>query len=127
MKKMIFLAMLFLATGASAWTLKTGTYYLSGSNSEWGGNNYQGEVVIAPQGDNYSVVWRVGSRQTQVGVGILQDDILSVAFTDLSNSTFWGVVSYRVGPRGELEGRWASQNGLSQKPEYLVWQNYSTY
>lgn len=127
MKKWILLAMLFLSTGAYAWTLKTGTYDLSGGNSTWGGTGYQGEVIIAPQGDNYSVIWRVGSRQTQLGIGILQDDVLSVAFTDLSNSTFWGVASYRVGPWGELEGKWSSYDGQSQKLERLVWKTYSTY
>ena len=127
MKKWILLAMLFFSTGAYAWTLKTGTYDLSGGNSNWGGSGYQGEVIIAPQGDNYTVIWRVGTRQTQLGVGILQDDILSVAFTDLSNSTFWGVASYRVGPWGELEGKWSSYDGQAQKPERLVWKSYSTY
>lgn len=119
--------MLFLATGAYAWTLQTGTYDLSGGNTSWGTGAYHGEVVIAPQGDNYSVIWRVGSRQTQVGIGILQDDILSVAFTDLSNNLFWGVASYRVRPFGELEGKWTSADGQTQKPEFLSWKNYSTY
>lgn len=126
MKRILILAMLFLATGAYAWTLKTGTYDLVGGNSDWG-NSYHGEVVIAPQGDVYKVIWRVGSNQTQVGVGILQDDVLSVAFTDLAKNTFWGVVSYRVGPWGELEGRWANYDGYNHKPEKLVWKSYSTY
>jgi hypothetical protein len=128
MKKAIFLVALFmgLVNGAYAWTLKTGTYDLSGGNSSWG-SSYQGEVIIEPQGNNYRVIWLVGTRQTQVGVGILQDDILSVAFTDVSNSTFWGVASYRVGPFGELEGRWTSVDGQTQKPEYLAWKSYSTY
>ena len=129
MKKTILLMFVFLAmaSGVHAWTLKTGTYHLSGGNSEWGGSGYQGEVVIAPQGDNYSVTWYVGSKQTQAGVGILQDDILSVAFVDFSNPNFWGVASYRIGPWGELEGRWTSHEGRTQKPEHLIWKNHSLY
>ena len=127
MKKMFFLIAMLLVSSTYAWTLKTGTYDLSGGNSSWSGTGYHGEVIIAPQGDNYSVIWRVGSKQTQVGVGILQDDILSVAFTDLSNPSFWGVASYRVGPWGELEGRWTSYTDVSHKPEHLVWKNHFTY
>jgi hypothetical protein len=127
MKKMFFIVMLFLGfvQGAYAWTLQTGTYDLSGGNTSWSG--YRGEVVIAPQGENYSVVWRVGTKQAQIGIGILQDDILSVAFTDLSNNSFWGVASYRVRPFGSLEGVWTSADGTVQKPEYLSWKNYSIY
>lgn len=118
---------LSFASGAYAWTLKTGTYDLSGGNGNWGGTGYHGEVVIAPQGDNYSVIWRVGSKQTQVGIGILQDDILSIAFTDLSNPSFWGVAAYRVGPWGELEGKWSSYDAVTYKPEHLIWKNHYTY
>lgn len=123
---MVFLALSF-ANGAFAWTLKTGTYDLSGGNNNWGVNGYHGQVIIAPQGNNYSVIWRIDGRQTQVGVGILQEDILSVAFTDFSNNGFWGVASYRVRPFGELEGVWTSYSDVIQKPEHLVWQSYSTF
>lgn len=126
MKKAFFLLVLFLANGLCAWTLRTGTYDLSGGNNNWSAG-YQGEVVITPQGENYSVVWRIGNRQTQIGIGILQDDVLSVAFTDLSNNTFWGVASYRVKLFGDLDGRWTSYDGTVQKPEYLTWKSYSTY
>lgn len=128
MKRMFFTiaAFLSLVSGAYAWTLKTGTYDLSGGNGSFG-SGYQGEVIIAPHGENYSVVWRVGARQTQVGIGIVQDDVFSVAFSDLSNSTFWGVACYRIGPWGELEGKWSSYDGTIQKPEHLTWKSYSIY
>ena len=129
MKKMIFLMALFLslANGAYAWTLKSGTYDVSGANSDWSGTGYRGEVVIIPQGDTCKVIWRVGTQQTQVGIGILQDDVFSVAFTDLSNPSFWGIASYRVGPWGDLEGRWCTYDGVTTKPETLRWRNYNTY
>lgn len=128
MKKMFLLiTALILVSSAHAWTLKTGTYALSGGNSSWGGSSYEGELVVAPQGENYSVIWRIGNRQAQIGVGILQDDILSVAFTDYSNPTFWGVAVFRVKAFGELEGSWTDYNGTIAKPEYCVWKSYSTY
>ena len=126
MKKWILLMILFLAQAGYAWTLKPGTYNLSGGNSFWG-SSYEGEVVICPNGENYRVIWKIGTSQTQVGVGVLQGDILSVAFTDLSKPSFWGVISYRVKPFGELEGKWASYESHSQKAEYLVWKNDFIY
>lgn len=129
MKKMIILvvALFLFATNAEARTLKTGTYALSGGNSEWSSSGYQGEVVIAPQGDNYKVIWRINNRQAQVGVGIFQNDILSVAFTDASNPSFWGVASFRLKPFGEIEGRWTSFGGTTSKPEYLIWKSDLIY
>lgn len=126
MKKGFFLIAMFLslASSAHAWTLKTGTYALSGGNSNWSGSGYQGELTITPQGDNYSVIWRIGNRQAQIGIGILQDDVLSVAFIDAANPSFWGVASYRVKAFGELEGKWSAFDGTTNKPEYLVWKSY---
>ena len=129
MKKMIFLMAIFLSFASSsyAWTLKSGTYDVAGGNSDWGGTGYRGEVVIIPQGDTSKVIWRINGQQTQVGIGILQDDVFSVAFTDLSNAAFWGIASYRVGPWGDLEGRWCSFDQATTKPEVLKWRNYNTY
>ena len=121
------IAFLTLTSSAYSWTLKTGTYDLSGGNNNWGNAGYHGEVVIAPQGDHYSVIWRIGSKQSQVGVGVLQDNILSVAFTDIANPSFWGVASYRIGIWGDLEGTWTSYNGAEAKPEHLIWKNHFTY
>lgn len=128
MKKTVFLMALFLSFVSSgyAWILRTGTYDLSGGNNT-GGTGYHGEVIIAPQGDNYKVTWLIGSKQAQVGVGVLHNDILSVAYVDAGNPSLWGVASYRVGPWGELEGRWTAFDGVASKPEYLVWKNYHTY
>lgn len=126
MKKTMFLAILFLGLTQSvyAWTLKTGTYELRGESRGW--NGYKGEVIIAPHGDVYTVVWLIGSKQAQIGVGILKNDILSVAFSDLTQNAFWGVASYKVGPWGDLEGTWVDYTGSSQKSEYLAWKSYST-
>jgi hypothetical protein len=120
----IFLTLVNCAYASVA--LRTGTYQLSGGNSNWGGSAYQGEVIIRQQGENYSLTWRIGSRQAQVGIGILHHDILSVSFFD-SLTQAWGVVSYRIVRDGELEGKWTMFDSYTQKPEYLIWKNYSTY
>ncbi len=128
MKKYCLLfALLFCAGNCFAFypRLWMGTYALNGVNNNWGYVSYQGEVTIQPQGENFSVVWRVGSRQTQVGVGILTGDVLSIAFTDLNASSgFWGVASFRLVADGELEGTWTTIDGLVQSPEYLVWKGF---
>jgi hypothetical protein len=126
MNKWILLAVLFFSTHAFGWTLYTGTYELK-SGTQYGSKTHLGEVVIAPQGENYKVIWRTGNGQTQIGTGILQDNILSIAFSDVSNPHFWGVASYRVKWNGELEGRWTAADGQTQTVDYLYWKSYSTY
>jgi hypothetical protein len=128
MKKTFLLCLfLCLATSAFAYSprLWMGTYYLSGGNSFWFGGGYQGEVIIQPQGDNFNVVWRVGYSQTQVGIGILHGDNLSVAFTDLNRAgTFWGVAVFQIVGEGTLEGRWTTFDGLFQRSETLLWKGF---
>ncbi len=129
MKKMgfIFACLFFvLVSTAYAGSLRTGTYQLSGGNSKWAGSAYQGDVIIKQQGENYSVTWRIGARQNQVGIGILYNSTLSVAYLDTTNNA-WGVATYRIVGDGELDGRWTTFEGVSQKPEYLIWKNSSTY
>lgn len=126
MKKMGFIFgcafLAFVNTAFASAILRSGVYQLSGGNSSWG-SSYQGDVIILPQGENYSITWRIGTRQTQVGIGILNQDILSVAYFD--NLTHaWGVASYRIIRDGELEGRWTTYESTIQKPEYLIWKSY---
>jgi hypothetical protein len=122
MKKFFTIFVLGTA-GLLGYSLRTGTYMLSGGNSKWEGSAYHGEVTIVPHGENFHVAWRIGTGQIQNGIGILYNDILSVAFLD-QRSGIWGVGSFRLVREGELEGRWTTYNGTSQKPEYLVWKGY---
>jgi hypothetical protein len=124
MKKLFLLCLVCVLSSFSYPKLWTGTYELSGGNGTYAGTGYRGEVTIQPQGDNYRVVWRIGSSQSQVGVGILDHDILSVAYCDSANNGAWGVAAFRLVSDGELEGRWASFKGTTQQPEYLIWKSY---
>lgn len=127
MKKTLICLFLGLITTAFPWALKTGTYNLTGSSAN-NGRTYHGQVIIAPQGQNYQVIWKVGNSQTQVGVGIYRDweDVLSVAYLDL-DTRVWGVASFKVGAYGELEGKWTTAEGTNQGTEYLTWQNSFLY
>jgi len=128
MKKLFLLCVLLLAATSYASPvypkLRTGTYLLSGGNTKWADSGYRGEVLIEPQGENFRVIWRIGSAQSQYGVGILSNGVLSVAYCDGSTNTNWGVASYVLVADGELQGRWTSYTGTSQKPEYLIWKGH---
>lgn len=135
MKKLtsfIFCAFLLNFSTACAWgdfwgnpDIKTGTYELKGSNSkETFFPDYKGRVIITRQGDNYHLVWIIGDAQVQTGVGILEGDILSVAYNDLSNNT-WGVMSFKVDSfMDELTGKWASHASTGYAYEQLSWRGY---
>jgi len=100
----------------------TGTYDLVGSNSRGGRVAYRGQVIIEPFGQNYRVIWMIGSNQVQAGIGILDQDelTLSVAYSDM-NSNDVGVVSFGVVNDFELEGKWATMNSYSYGWENIIW------
>jgi hypothetical protein len=127
MKKMLLCLFIAVASTTFGWSLKTGAYELSGDHGS-GTRSYQGRVIILPQGENYRVIWEIGSQQVQVGVGIHRDweGTFSVAYTNLLNDG-WGIVCYKVGAFGVLEGKWTSFQGITQGSEKLTWQTYSTY
>lgn len=100
--------------------LKLGAYALEGSNPRSTEINYRGEVVIEQQGSNYKLSWKLDGGQTQYGVGILTDRILSVAYYQFYGSRQTGVVSFYVKDNGDLEGAWAgAESGVSGK-EWLT-------
>src|SRR3989338_5579169 len=97
-----------------SFTLKTGVYSLEGYNAGSGSVDYKGEV--------YGIEWRIEPLQTQIGVGILSDSILSVGYLDASGQDL-GVVSYRLLGEGKLDGKWASIEGRQTGREVLTWKS----
>jgi len=82
-----------------------GTYAVSGTNPGTG-DAYNGSAAISRTGSTYKVVWNVGKPYT--GTGILNGNVLSVAFRDEATGLF-GVVTYTVSEAGNvLEGTWAA-------------------
>ncbi len=103
--------------------LKTGTYKLEGYNSSLASSpNYEGEVEISKNGERYELMWIIG-QQDQRGVGLLENNVLSVGYTDITGGDIqdMGVVSYRVVNSGKLEGKWNSVSGTGTGREVLTW------
>jgi hypothetical protein len=105
-------------------SLKTGTYELKGSNGDYSYSQYQGTVIIKPQGSNYHLTWIINGKQLQMGIGILENEVLSVAYYDASNPNGTGVVAYRLTSDNTLEGKWAGVNSSGFGREYLNWMGY---
>src|SRR3954464_11032387 len=89
-----FLIGLFIATSAQALEPKEGIYMLTG-NGAVNPMHYYGSVTVNKDGSNYRLKWKIGPTQTQSGVAILTNNVLSVGYFDDSGSDF-GVVSYVV-------------------------------
>lgn len=87
--------------------IRYGVYKLKGSNPD-GLKKYDGRVVIQREGTNYRVTWFIGPNrnQAQVGIGILEGQVLSVGYMDASGRDF-GVVSLKVVSNKLLKGKWS--------------------
>jgi hypothetical protein len=104
-----------------------GIYFLTGKNPQ-GSKSYYGAILIAPQKENYKLTWIIGDNQSQVGVGLLQDRVLSVGYGDTSGQDF-GVVSFVIKNSKRIEGRWSSLKGESvgfEELDYLGPNNETT-
>lgn len=102
--------------------LVPGVYQLEGSNPGSERINYVGEVEIRSHGSNYTLTWKIGNSQTQTGIGILKDHVLSVAYYDLSGRGS-GVVSFRLISPNQLEGSWAGYGTTSFGREWLTFKH----
>jgi hypothetical protein len=74
----------------------TGTYRCKGPT-------YEGSVTISRQGDSYRVNWTIG-RERYAGVGLVQGDVLAVAYY----GEMRGIVAYRIEDASHLVGRWTT-------------------
>jgi hypothetical protein len=119
----LFFAFTVLCGAAHASYIRTGTYELLGSNSDTGNVNYRGYVSITARGDNYDLAWVIGSKQVQIGTGILMNDVLSVCYCDITKEKM-GVVSFKIISNGELWGKWAPIGSSSYGIESLNWVSY---
>jgi hypothetical protein len=118
MKRTILALMLVLAVFSlsTAAVNIEGAYNCKGTNPG-GGSAYQGSVVITRDGAVYNVVWTVGSG-VYMGVGLLQGEQFSVAYTD-PQKTMVGLVVYKVAG-GTLTGVWAVHGGSQTGTETLT-------
>jgi hypothetical protein len=68
-----------------------------------GGKQYKGEVEITKEGDVYNLKWTIASK-THLGIGIRQDDKLSVSWI---SEGIGGIVVYKIEKGGKLSGKWS--------------------
>jgi hypothetical protein len=100
-------------------SLTPGIYKLEGKNPGSEKVNYRGEVEIVSNGSNYELTWTIGSHQAQTGIGILQNDILSVAYYDLTGKGT-GVGSYQLIAPDQMNGYWTGYGSKTFGEESLI-------
>ena len=79
-----------------------GKYNITGTNPT--GTIYRGTLQIIEHGDVYQFRWDAGNQYD--GVGVVNGDVVAVAFANGSNGTGCGVVDYKIQNDGSLTGRW---------------------
>lgn len=95
-----------------------GVYRIVGSTVPGaGGRGYAGTVTITPNGDTFTVAWKLASGESYNGVGVRHGDLLVVGWGVNQDSV--GVVSYRA-QDGALRGVWAIPGGRRLGAETLT-------
>ena len=79
-----------------------GKYTITGTNPN--GSTYRGALEVIEHGDVYQFRWNAGNQYD--GVGVVNGDVVAVAFANGPNGTGCGVVDYNIQGDGSLIGRW---------------------
>lgn len=79
--------------------------YSGGGSNPGGGGNYNCDVVIAKNGENYLVQWYINGALAYDGVGIMKNGLLCVGY---ASGGGYGVVVYEVAADGTLNGVWTT-------------------
>jgi hypothetical protein len=77
-----------------------GSYAITGTNAD--GSAYEGTLSVVPHGAAFHLTWNAGG--TSEGIGLRDGDVLAASYGD----TTCGVVTYRVGEDGALDGTWTA-------------------
>lgn len=80
-----------------------GTYDVSGTN-EGGGGAYSGTLVVTNRGDVHQFSWNTAGKKFD-GVGVQTGNSVAVAFADGNTGEGCGVVLYKIGSDGTLDGK----------------------
>lgn len=92
-----------------------GRYAVQGTNPGGGSGTYSGFAEISgTAGGQCSIVWRIANTQSSQGFCMRQGDVFVAAYR-LGNAI--GLVIYRLGPDGTLDGTWsiAGQEGVGRE------------
>jgi len=93
----------------------SGSYDITGTN-EGGGGAYKGTLLVTSRGDVYQFSWTSGGK-TYDGVGVQTGNNIGVAFTEGTDGKGCGVVLYKVGSDGTLDGKagyWGNNTSESE-------------
>jgi len=93
-----------------------GDYDASGTNVD-GGGAYKANLTVTPRDDVYQFSWNSAGKAYD-GVGVMTDNAVAVSYTDGANGKGCGVVLYKIGPNGSLEGKsgyWGVNSAESEK------------
>lgn len=90
----------------------SGNYSVTGSNVD-GAGDYAGDLTVTKRDDVYQFSWTSGSK-TYDGVGVQADNAVAVAFTEGTDGKGCGVVLYKIGADGSLDGK-AGYWGVNQQ------------
>lgn len=93
----------------------SGNYDVTGTNAG-GAGNYKGTLEIIERGDVFQFRWEVGKKYD--GVGVMTDSTVAVSFTEGVNGKGCGVVLYKIGADGSLDGKagyWDENSGETEK------------
>ena len=89
----------------------SGTYEVTGTN-EGGGGNYKGALLVTDRDEVYQFSWKSGTHSYD-GVGVQTDNSVAAAFANGTDGTGCGVVLYKIGSDGSLDGK-AGYWGVNQ-------------
>lgn len=93
-----------------------GNYSATGTNPN-GGAQYKADLVVTPRDDVYQFSWTSGGKSYD-GVGVMTDDRVAVSYTDGTDGKGCGVVLYKIGSDGSLDGKagyWGVNSAESEK------------
>ncbi|HXT64191.1 MAG TPA: hypothetical protein VN696_14230 [Pyrinomonadaceae bacterium] len=79
-----------------------GKYTITGTNPN--GSSYRGGLEVIEHGDVYQFRWLAGNQSD--GVGVVNGEVVAVAFASGANGTGCGVIDYNIQGDGSLLGRW---------------------
>lgn len=93
-----------------------GNYDVTGTNVD-GGGNYKASLLVTPRDDVYQFSWNSGGKSYD-GVGVMTDSTVAVSYTDGQDGKGCGVVLYKIGSDGTLDGKagyWGVNSAESEK------------
>jgi len=96
----------------------SGEYKITLGENQDGSTNYDGKVVIKPDGDSFLLIWLV-PKPAYIGRGVRVGDVLVVGFSRDAKK-IPGVVAYRIGSGHALSGVWATGGSSKTGTEDLT-------